>query len=359
VAPPFQKESVASYCPRLAATSAQAIETWSTGKILDLWQEMRTLAIRLSTEVLFGLEDLEAAKDLGERLFEWLSESHSIGVRIFPVDIVGTPYRRMMKHAEEIETAVRSLVKTRAARQTESNDLISILAQAQANGHMTEGQMVGQIAFLFASSYETMSSALTWTLFLLSQHPSVMADLLDELNGVLRGGVPNSEQLVLFSLLDAVIKESMRLLPPVPYINRRATQPTELGGLHLNKGDSVLISHFVTHHQSDIYPDPERFIPQRWFTIHPSPYEYLPFGAGPRMCVGYHFAMTAMKIALSTILPRFRLTVVPGTRIDRSVHVTMFPIRGIPMVIYQQDRQFRISPVSGNIHEMVRLTEDN
>ena len=147
---------------------------------------------------------------------------------------------------------------------------------------------------------------------------------MDELDYVLGGRPPANDQLRDCQMLERVIKESMRILPPVPYTIRAATAAAEIGGYKVPKGARVICSHFLTPHLSYLYPEPEEFRPQRWLTIVPSPFEYMPFSAGSRMCIGYMFAMQALKISVSMILRRFRLQVVAGGRIDRVVW-TFFP----------------------------------
>ncbi len=147
----------------------------------------------------------------------------------------------------------------------------------------------------------------------------------------------------------------MRILPPVPYTLRAVTESTQLGSVALRRGDRVVCSHFTTHHQSDLYSDPERFLPERWHSLQRGPYEYLPFSAGPRMCIGVGFAMAAMKVALVAILRRFRLSMVAGARIDRSVKVTLAPRFGLPMTVHPPDGGFDAQQIVGNLHEMVDL----
>jgi cytochrome P450 len=183
----------------------------------------------------------------------------------------------------------------------------------------------------------------------------VTADLVDELHSTLHGDAPSLDQLNQLPLLERVIKESLRLLPPVSYYSRSNIEPTRLGPYPLRKGTTVVLSHYVTHHLPDLYPQPERFLPDRWRTLNPSPYAFLPFGAGPRMCVGATFALQTLKIALAVILQRYRLEVIPDARIDRQVTTTLWPKHGLPMRLHRQDRCFSSTPVCGNIHEMVEL----
>jgi cytochrome P450 len=228
-------------------------------------------------------------------------------------------------------------------------------ARDDENHGMTDTELVGQTAILFMASFETTASALTWTLFLLAQHPAVMHRLMDELDAVLSGNPPNEEQLQRLPFLGWVIQESMRVLAPVPYTVRASTRYANIGPHRVPTGARVICSHYLTHHLPDLYPEPERFRPERWQEIEPNQYEYMPFSAGPRMCIGAMFATQLLKISLAMMLQRFRFAVVPGTRIDRVVRITMQPRHRLPMSILKNDRKFVATQVHGQIREMVSL----
>src|SRR5262249_42201632 len=170
----------------------------------------------------------------------------------------------------------------------------------------------------------TTASTLTWTLFLLAQHPQVAAEVVDELAGVLRGQAPTLEQLEQLPLLEGVIKESMRMLPASAYSHRVNTEPVDIGPLHVRKGTPVIFSQIITDHLGELFPEPGLFRPERWRTITPSPYAYLPFAAGPRMCVGANLSMMVLKITLAALLQRYHPAIVPGASINGKVTFTMF-----------------------------------
>jgi cytochrome P450 len=130
----------------------------------------------------------------------------------------------------------------------------------------------------------------------------------------------------------------------------------QLGTFSLQPGAMVIFSQFITHHLPNLYEQPERFIPDRWKTITPSPYAYLPFGAGPRMCIGAALGMMQLKISLATLLSRFKVSVVAGAEIQGNVQSTMlFPIGRVPVEIGEADGSFESRPVGGNIHTLVDL----
>lgn len=360
ILPPLQRNAVKHYSGTIVATTDRFLEAWGRAHTLDLLPQIRALSLHISSRTLFDLEEPESANALGHMIQEWITRNHSMGVWICPFDLPGTPFRRLREHAERLEQSILRMVERKRSAPAGSHDVFSLLVHARDDDHsqMTDAELIGQATILLSASYETMSSALTWTLFLLAQHPGVMADLLDELDGTLHGESPTSEQLDQLRLLDAVIHESMRILPPVPSTLRKATCEVELGGLQLKRGDRVILGHYMTHHLPDLYVNPEEFQPRRWFEMTPGQYDYVPFSAGPRPCVGAGFAMTVIKTVLAMALQRFRFSVVPNSRIDRLVQVTMRPKFGMPMVLQRQDRQFQAARVTGNIHEMVRLSSD-
>ncbi len=353
VMPALLKGAVDSYIPCMGSIISDVIDRWRPGATVDMDHEMRWLTMRVAGETLFGERDSNRSRVFGLMVSEWLSRSYTFGSTYFPVNLPGTSYHALLKHAERLAESIRDMIQRRRADGVDGKDILSILIRArdQGNAGVTDDDLLGQTTILFAASFETTATALGWTLFLLAQHPPVALDLLDELSSA--GGVDIDR----LPLLEAVIKEAMRILPPVPLTLRAVTRTVEFMGLTLKKGDRVICSHYLTHRIPDLYPNPNRFDPQRWFTINPGPYEYIPFSAGPRQCIGYTFAMTVMKLALAAIMRRFRFTVAPGSKIDRSVRVTMSSRYGLPMTIHLQDRKFRAAPVRGNIHEMVDLQD--
>jgi cytochrome P450 len=262
----------------------------------------------------------------------------------------------------QLDEEMRKIITRKRTADTDEGDVLSMLLQArdaESGVGLSEDELLGHVSVIFAAGHETSANALTWTLFLLSQHPEVAADLLDELESVLQGEAPSIEQLQQLPLLERVIKESMRVLPPVPWNGRVTSKPTELGGYALPQGTEVFVSIYQTHHMPELYPNPEAFNPQRWETIEPTPYEYNPFSAGQRLCIGAAFAMMEIKIVLAMLLQRYRLQLLPQLRIDRFGLIIMAPKYGMPMVVHQQDRQFAlgVGGVRGNVREMVNLSE--
>src|SRR5262249_20188232 len=153
----------------------------------------------------------------------------------------------------------------------------------------TDALLASHAFTLFGASYETCQSALAWTLLLLAQHPQAARMLLDEMSSF-EDGLPGKE-IEEYKWLDAVVKESMRLLPPVPYQMRESMRSTELGGLQVRSRTRIILSSLLTNRLPALYRDADAFQPDRWSAIKPSQYEYLVFSAGPRTCIGMRFGL--------------------------------------------------------------------
>jgi cytochrome P450 len=356
--PAFSRAAVASTIPLMAPLIDEIIDRWQVGEPLDMFDEMRTVANWVAANVLFGNEDFSASLNIGRMIDRWLvldGETRKWGM--IELDLPGTPYRRQLRHAEALEATIRQLIEAKRRTQSSSDDVLSMLIRAVDSGGsgMSDDDLIAHTISLYGASFETTASALAWTMFLIAQHPACAARLHDEVCAGAGDWPPDSRALEAMPFLDAVIYESMRLMAPVPVTFRRVTRPLDLGGVRLKSGDKVILSPFLTHREPDLFPNPKRFDPSRWLGSRPDPYHYIPFSGGPRPCVGASFAMIEMKLVVARVMQRYRMTVVPGARIDAAVHFTLKPWHGLPIVVHPQDRAFGRSPLTGNINELVDL----
>jgi cytochrome P450 len=379
---PFSLRAISSYAPAILRMTDEMLATWKPGEVRDIAEEMRLYMLRVTSTILFGMDDPEAAIRLGDLIAQWVVLNEQVGVgALVPNDRFTEGYERLLGFAEELEAEVLGMIRRRRESHEPGNDVLSILVRTHdEEGGLSDEELVGQASVLFGAAHMTTAHSLSWTLLLLAQHPSVMRQLWDELgedrsssaesnpqsavrqsspqtirNPKSLGSLPKGDDL---SLLDRVIKESMRILPASAYSQRINTAPVQLGPLSLQRGTGIVFTPIVTHHLADLYPEPERFIPDRWQTLRPSPYAYHPFGAGPRLCIGGPLATAVIRIALQRILSSFWLSVVPGSNICAHIESTMlFPTHGIPMQIHAADGNFSTVPISGNVHELVDFYE--
>lgn len=357
--PAFHRQRIAGYYADMVRLTQAQLDGWRPGERRDILQEMMELTLRIAGRSFFGLDFGGAARPLGLLMQRWLQQSTAAGVTLLQLDLPGTPYARFLDLSVRLDAELRAIVR-RIMAGGGGDDLISLLAQArdeETGSALSEDELVGHASVFFLAGHETSSNALTWTLFLLSQHPQVAEALHAELAAALGGRPPTLEELKELPLLDGVVKESMRLLPPVPLSARIVSEPVEVGGHRLEPGTEVGFSHYHTHHDPAIFPNPERFDPWRWATIRPSPYEYMPFSAGLRTCIGMPFALMEIRLVLAMLLQRFRLELPANTRVDPEIGITMAPAGGLPMMIHAQDGRFAdgVGGVRGKIRAMVEL----
>ncbi|MCG6135812.1 MAG: cytochrome P450 [Nostoc sp. LLA-1] len=360
--PAFHKQRIESYRDDIVAITQSVIEKLPVNQPLNIAEVMRLLTLRVATKTLFGADIGEEGSNSATLLQKIGTLLGSPAIAILPFDLPGLPFHRMLTLMAQLDEEMRTLIRRKQANGTEGKDVLSMLIQArdaESGLGLTEDELLGHVSVIFAAGHETSANALTWTLFLLSQHPDVAADLLDELETVLQGQPPTVENLQQLPLLERVIKESMRILPPVPWNARVTSQPTSLGGYDLPQGTEVFVSIYHTHHLPAVYPNPEKFDPQRWEKYEPTMFEYNPFSAGSRICIGAPFAMMEIKIVLAMLLMQYRLQYLPQQNIDRQGIIVMVPKYGMSMLVHHQDRQFAqgLGGIRGNVREMVELPE--
>ena len=358
--PAFHQQRINSYAEDIVAITQSELEKLFLPQPCEITELTRRLTLRVVTKTLFGEDMGDKKRSTGELVNDILVLLASPLTRLLPLDFVGLPFHQCLDLLIEYEEKMKEIIAQKRADRGNQSDLLSMLLQArdeETGLQLSEDELIAHTGVIFGAGHETTAHALTWILFLLSQHPEVTADLVDELDDVLQGKPPTVSQLSQLPGLERVIKEGMRVLPSVPWNWRVTSQETELIGYTLPAGTEVFVSIYHTHHLPEIYPDPQVFKPSRWENFHPSPYEYNPFSAGPRMCIGSALAMMEIKIILATLLQSCRLEYLPQRRIDRSGLIALKPKYGMPMMVYPQDRQFKqgVGGVRGNVREMVKL----
>lgn len=353
--PAFHKTRIETYRDAMVEIVESVLSTIKVGEVRDICPDMMELTLRVATKTLFGADLGEQGVAVGRDLHRWL-RLFRMGAAL-PWDLPFTPYRRWLDLTRSIDQKMVQILADRRASGVLGDDMLSMLIHArdEEGGRLSEDELIGHAGVIFAAGHETSSNALAWTLLLLSQHPKIARDLYDELHGVLQGDAPRLDQLAALPLLDRVVKESLRVLPPAPFNHRIVAADTELGGYVLPRNTEILSSIYHTQRMPEYFAEPSRFHPDRWLTEDPGTYVYNPFSAGPRMCIGATFAQMEIKIVLAILLQRYRFELVPNSRVDRYMSITMAPRPGIRMRIHQQDGAFEQSARSlrGNVREMV------
>ena len=354
--PYFHRNFIVNHHDACIEVTERKLSSWKIGGEIKLRDEMEKLAMWLATKPILGLDPEKEGDALGQRLEESLKLMFSPFVLLFPYNIPGFPFYRLLKSAEKLEGVVKDIISTRKAKGVDGDDILSALIRlnAQDPARMSENDLIGH-TIMFRGGYSPNGMALYWTLFLLSQHPEACKKILHELDEVLDGENPTPEQLDKLPLLDGALKEAMRLIPAGVWTARYAMQPFKLGSYELQKGTWVMMSAYVTHRIPEIFPEPYKFKPERWQDIHPSSYEFMSFSAGPRYCIGQSLAMMQLKIAMSIILQRFSLTLKPDTTVDAEGMNSIRAKNGLPMIVNPRTDNPTASSFKGSIHNIVHF----
>ncbi len=341
----------------MVQAAVDATERWAARdlEVLDIYPEMLHLALRILGQTLFSV-DLSVSADVSTRAFTVaLEELSTRGNTIFAAPLSWpTPANLRLRRAlRQLDEIVFEMIDKRLAQKAGGDpgpqDLISLLLDHRdEQGAPLDRQLVrDEIITMFLAGHETTGLALTWTWYLLSLHPRVEADLHEELDRVLGGRVPTVEDLPRLELTKRILQESMRVMPPVWSGGRTVARDTELCGYPLREGDTAMIVPYFTHRHPAFWDRPEAFSPERFEPAAARgrhKYAYLPFSAGPRMCVGNHFTMIEAQLALAVIAQRFRFDLHPGHVVARDHQITMRPAHGMKMLVRRREARSGLAP---------------
>jgi cytochrome P450 len=248
--------------------------------------------------------------------------------------------RRTHKAVQVLRNHIGRFIDQRRNNPTGRNDFLSILLQAKdEDGQpMSDEQVMAECQILFVAGHETTATALSWTWYLLCKHPEWYQQVQQEVDRVLQGRTPTYADLAHLPCCLQVFKEAMRLYPPAYGLSRQALHDVEIDGYHILKNWFVLFAPYTLHRREEFFPEPERFDPERFTPEREKQlprYAYLPFGAGPRICIGMHFAMMEGQLLLATLAQRVSFTLVPGQTIepDPTHHLTLRPTGAVHVTV--------------------------
>jgi cytochrome P450 len=363
MAPIFQPAAIAQYVAVVAGVVARAADTWKPGATIDLGREMTRITMAIVGKALFDADAFDEADALGDALtvaLEW-SNKHVGSPRLVmqmslraalenaegrlpapfervraslfqglrgPVLLPDARSPRLRNAIAVLDERIQRMIDERRAAPSARDDLLTRLLRArdEDGSRMDDRQVRDEAVTLFVAGHETTATALTWALYRLSREPALWSKLAAEADAL--SGDDDFHDPSRLSYAIKVFKESIRLYPPVYLLSRRARETVTVAGYELPRGRLVFASPYSVHRRTDVYPDPERFDPER-FTPEAEAARprcsYIPFGAGPRVCIGNHFALMEGPIVLAALARRLRFDVQAGACIEPAAFATLRP----------------------------------
>lgn len=343
--PAFHRKTLATLASGMTGEAAHMIERWrspaAANESIDVLDELMALTLEIVSRTMLSTdvgEETDAVRDSVVVLREHVAY-RSFHIFTLP-ERFPTPRNRRFHHAlSTVDRIVYGMIEKRRRGESEANDLLAMLLAArdeETGEGMTDKQLRDEVMTIFLAGHETTANALSWTLYLLSQHPEVEERLSDEVDAALAGRVPTIEDVPNLPYTRMVIEEALRLYPPAYAFARTALDDDEIGGYRIPKGAGVVMSPWVTHRHPEFWDQPERFDPER-FTPEASAqrprYAYFPFGGGPRQCIGNEFALMEAQLVLAMVAQQYRLRLVPGHAVVPEPAITLRPLGALPMTL--------------------------
>jgi cytochrome P450 len=353
LAPLFSPRNVQGFQAAMATVASDLVRRWlrqRDGRTIDIANEMARVTLRILARTIFSDGLTRTTDEFAEAVSRYLN---AIG-QLDPLDVLDAPdwiprlgQLRARPTLQFFEDAVDAMIERRRAQMAKDpggapRDLLTLLLEAadpETGEGLTEVEVKANIVTFIAAGHETTSNSLTWALYLLSQDPASRARVEQEVDALLPDGVVTPDALDRLVQTRAVIDEALRLYPPAATISREARDADRLGDLRIKAGTRVIVSPWVLHRHRLLWdaPDhfwPDRFLPEARGAI--DRFAYLPFGAGPRICIGASFALQEAVTVLATIQRAFRLELKPGHPIVPVQRISLRPQGGMPMSLHRR-----------------------
>lgn len=340
--PAFHREQVAAMTAAMSAEAEVAIAALPVGEVVDIYDWMRNLAMRIAMRALLGLDPDEAGKGAAAAThFERALHYYGIDYGLRLLRGPGSPWRKLVSSREVLDEIVfAEVARARAEPDPERRDILNLLVNVRGEGGeaFTDREIRDQVMTLMFAGHDTSTSTVTFMLHELARHPDVLARLCEEQDRVLAGEPPTIDQLEReMPFLDMVLDEVLRLYPPAWIGPRRAVREFEWGGYRVPRGAYVNYCSWASHRLPEVFPDPEAFIPERFTRERKAALPrgaYVPFGGGQRVCIGKRFGQIEVKLVATMLLQRLRLDALPGRTMTIRQMPTLSPKGGLRMRVH-------------------------
>lgn len=342
----FRKQNIAKYADTMVDMADKFISRWDVGEIKDISEEMMAITLAVITKTMFSLDFEEGFERIGHAVdigMKYVSDRARSVIQI-PADWPTRQNREFQEVKQELDQTIFQIIAERRKNPSHEHegDLLSILLKAKDEEDgtgMTDEQVRDEVMTIFLAGHETTANTLSWTFYLLSKHPEVRQKMFTEIDEVLQGARPSMETYDQLTYTQNVLWETLRLYPTAWTIGRVVNEDVEIGGHTFEKGDLLFMSQYVMHRKEKYFPDPESYKPDRFennFLNTIPKFAYFPFGGGPRVCIGNHFAMLEAVMVLSRISQKFQLELAQTT-VEAEPLITLRPKGGLRMRINKRE----------------------
>jgi cytochrome P450 len=337
--PAFHREQVAAATAAMTIEADRAIAALPVGEVVDVYEWMRSLAMRIAMRALLGLDPDEAGKGAAaaehfERALSYYGTDFHLRLLRGP----GSPWRKLVRSRAVLDEIVfGEIARRRANPDSGRHDILSLLVAARGAGgeEFSDREIRDQLMTLMFAGHDTSTSTLTFMLHELARHPEAVRRLQEEQDSVLGGASPTAQQLEKeMPYLEMVLDEVLRLYPPAWIGPRRAIREYEFGGYAVPRDAYVNYCSWASHRLPEVFPEPEAFIPERFTRERKAALPrgaYVPFGGGSRICIGKRFGQTEVKLVATKLLQRLRFEALPGRTVTIRQMPTLSPRGGLPM----------------------------
>ncbi len=335
--PAFHQEAILKFVDDTIEVTNQKTADWKNGQRINISDEMLDLAQQVNLKALFGKDQKGYEKELAEAVTTRRAFNFYLFSSLFPFPEY-LPNRINLRHRKAIrfiDDFIYKAIKKRRKEDIPSVDLLTmIMRQPYKDGSvMNDRQVRDEAITLLITGYETIGEALTWSLYNLSQHPTILGKLEEELSTVLKGNLPTIKDLPNLTYTEMVISESMRIFPPTWIFVRIASQQDELPrGTKIPPGSKIYLCPYVVHRNPKYFPNPEKFEPERFLPEiqkNRPKYAYFPFGGGPRLCIGKPFAKMEYTLVLAMIASKYKFSLLPDQEVILDPGITLTPKNGL------------------------------
>lgn len=335
--PPFNATSMRAFGATIAEAAREAAQRWPRGRPFSMLETTQDIALDIIVRVVFGIEGEARVSRTREAVLQLIESLHPL-IIIFQWirrDFGGFgPWARYRRALDALNALLADEIRERRRSADERKDILSLMLRARYDdgSEMSEAELVDQLRTLLFAGHETTAVALAWIFYYLHKEPATLERLRAEIDAL--GPDAEADAFASLPYMEAVCLEGLRIHSPVVDTGRVPRAPFELLGYTVPAGEGINASPLLLHMREDLYPEPERFRPERFLERKFSPFEYIPFGGGSRRCLGAAFALYEMKIVIGTLLQSYRLELAsrkPIAHVRRGL--TMGPRPGVPMIL--------------------------